>query len=58
MKLLCSVLGHHRSAKKARIDRERGEWVSTCEHCDEPMIRFAHRDWRVDNRADQESCVG
>ena len=49
--ILCHVLGHRRSRRKARITG--GEWHSLCLFCREPMVRIGPKDWRLGRKGEE-----
>ena len=55
--ILCHVLGHRRSRRKARLSG--GEWHSLCLFCREPMLRVGPGDWRLGRKGEAaESLSG
>lgn len=52
---LCFMLGHHRSAKRAKFNFEAQRWESVCSNCGVQMIRIEHRQWRLKSAADELS---
>lgn len=49
--LVCSILGHRRSSKHAKFDREHFCWRSICVYCGIPLERVAHKDWRPKSKS-------
>ena len=45
MALICRLVGHRRSRKRARLFA--GSWVSRCRFCDERLVRLGPRQWVV-----------
>jgi len=41
VKIVCQIMGHHRSAERARYDYDLQQWRSVCRHCEAPMVRSA-----------------
>lgn len=46
MLVFCKLLGHKRSARKARFNTTTMQWESLCKRCREPLVRHEHGDWR------------
>jgi hypothetical protein len=44
--LLCSIIGHRRSARRAYFDPRLDVWRSYCRRCGKPMVRTAPGHWR------------
>jgi hypothetical protein len=47
MKIVCTVSGHHRSARRASFDYDAQTWRSVCRHCGAPMLRSDDGAWRL-----------
>ena len=45
MTLICRLIGHRRSRKRARFLA--GGWVSRCRFCDERLIRLGPKQWVI-----------
>jgi hypothetical protein len=54
MSMMCTVLGHRRSAKRAKFDFGSQRWHSVCLHCREPMVRIAHGEWQLASEIPEE----
>ena len=50
MKLLCTIIGHHRSGRRARHDPV-FEWRSVCQLCGQRMVRIAPGNWVLESEA-------
>lgn len=48
MFVLCRILGHRRSARRATFNFDEQRWESVCIGCRKPMIRVGPRAWRLE----------
>lgn len=44
---LCRLTGHVKSRERIQHDPVFA-WRSVCRYCGEPMVRYAHKDWRLE----------
>ncbi|HEX6784213.1 MAG TPA: hypothetical protein VF098_06115 [Sphingomicrobium sp.] len=44
-RFLCRFIGHHRSRRRAYIDREERRWRSYCRRCGAPMRKHGLTGW-------------
>ena len=47
MKFLCALLGHRRSRREAKLNRETANWESVCKGCGQKMVRIEQNLWRI-----------
>ena len=47
MSMICTMLGHRRSAKRAKFNFESQQWQSVCMQCRAPMIRVGEGEWQL-----------
>jgi hypothetical protein len=53
--VVCFLVGHHRSIKRARRDAETDGWISACKRCGEPMVRVGQHRWVLQSEIDKSS---
>jgi hypothetical protein len=47
VKIVCQIVGHQRSAHRAKFDYEIQAWKSVCKHCGEAMVRTEDNQWHI-----------
>lgn len=53
MTLLCSLVGHRRSASRATRNFDTERWESVCKGCGAPMVRTNPGEWRLKSEDEQ-----
>ena len=54
---ICTLIGHHRSAKRAKFNCATQRWQSVCTVCGQAMVRLEHRNWRLKAEVGEDARI-